>query len=64
MAEAHSHPVPPYGPAIQQAIAAGDLARMRAVADHTREWVAEHGDVRAALEALEAEIARREAAGP
>jgi hypothetical protein len=27
MAETHSHAVPPYGPAIQQAIAAGDLAR-------------------------------------
>jgi hypothetical protein len=47
--------------AIQQAIATSDLTRMRETAQQAEKWLAEHGDVRAALEALKAEIARSEA---
>jgi|HubBroStandDraft_2_1064218.scaffolds.fasta_scaffold6455440_1 hypothetical protein len=62
MAEASSHAVPPYGPAIHQAIGRGDLEQMRKLAESAKKWLSEHGDVSAALEALKAEIARREAA--
>jgi uncharacterized protein DUF1843 len=53
-------PLPPYGPAIQDAVASGDLARMKAVARDAEKFVGEHGDVPAALEALKLEIARME----
>jgi len=62
MAETHTPAVPPYGVAIHAAIAAGDLARMREMAQQAQQWIAEHGDLSAALETLKAEIARREAA--
>jgi uncharacterized protein DUF1843 len=62
MAETHTPAVPPYGVAIHAAIATGDLARMREMAQQAQQWIAEHGDVSAALETLKAEIARREAA--
>jgi Domain of unknown function (DUF1843) len=52
-----------YGVAIHQAIATANLARMREMAKLAQEWLAEHGDLGAALETLKAEIARREAAG-
>jgi Domain of unknown function (DUF1843) len=55
------HSVPPYGPAIHLAIAAGDLAQMKALAAETERYLAEHGDVRAALEILKSEIAKLEA---
>ena len=35
---------------------------MRKLAESAKKWLSEHGDVSAALEALKAEIARREAA--
>lgn len=50
--------VPPYGVAIQEAIASGDLARMTAVAREAETYLKDHGDVPAALEALKVEIAR------
>jgi len=62
MAQTHTPAVPPYGVAIHQAIATGDLARMREMAQHAQNWIAEHGDLSAALETLKAEIARHEAA--
>ncbi len=53
-------PPTPYAPAIQQAVASGELRRMRAVAKQAEAFLAEHGDVRSALEALKIEIARLE----
>jgi hypothetical protein len=52
--------VPPYGQAIHQAVASGDLAQMKAVEKHAEEYLKEWGDVRSALELLKAEIAKRE----
>ena len=62
MAEAKSHSVPPYGPAIHQAIGSGDLDRMRKLAESAEKWLSEHGDVSSALEVLKDEIARRDSA--
>lgn len=53
--------VPPYGVAIQQAIASGSLEQMKRVAGEAEKYLSEHGDVRAALEVLKVEIARHEA---
>jgi Domain of unknown function (DUF1843) len=54
--------VPPYGVAIHNAIATGDLAQMRRIAQEAEIWLREQGDVGAALELLKTEIARRDAA--
>ena len=51
----------PYSCAIQQAVASGELARMRATESLAIRWIAHHGDVGAALQALKIEIAKREA---
>ena len=59
--ELSQHAVPPYGCAIQQAIATGDLVKMKAVAAQAQQFLTEHGDVAAALEVLKIEIARLEA---
>jgi hypothetical protein len=58
---AENGPQPPYGTAIQNAIAAGDLAKMKAVARQAEQYLAKQGDVSAALEALKIEIAKIEA---
>ncbi len=50
--------VKPYGVAIQQAIASGDLAQMKAVAKQAEQHIKEYGNVPVALEALKIEIAR------
>ncbi len=55
--------VPPYGIAIQQAVASGELRRMKAVAKQAEAFLARYGDVSAALEALRVEIARLEKSG-
>ena len=55
------NPVPPYGIAIQQAVASGDLAQMKKAAADAEKHLHDHGDVRAALEALKLEIAKLEA---
>ena len=55
--------VPPYGVVIQQAIARGQLAEMKRVAKEAEAYLAEHGDIRSALELLKIEIARHEAKG-
>ncbi|HEY6392861.1 MAG TPA: DUF1843 domain-containing protein [Bryobacteraceae bacterium] len=51
-------PVVLYGVPIQEAIASGDLARMRQLASEAETHLKEVGDVRAALEYLKIEIAR------
>jgi len=53
-------PLPPYGVAIQQAIAKGDLANMKSVAAAAEAHLKEYGDVRSALELLKVEIAKLE----
>lgn len=55
--------VPPYGPAIQQAIASGELALMKSVAAAAEEHLKQYGDVKSALAQLKLEIARLERKG-
>jgi hypothetical protein len=56
-------PVTPYGTAIHQAVASGDLAQMKAVEKQAEEYLKEWGDLRTALELLKVEIAKRERKG-
>jgi hypothetical protein len=53
-------PVPPYGTAIQEAVASGDLAEMKQLARQAEQFLAQYGDVRAALEVLKIEIHKLE----
>lgn len=53
--------VRPYGVAIHQAIASGDLAQMKTVAAAAENHLKEYGNISAALEGLKAEIAKLEA---
>jgi hypothetical protein len=50
--------VPLYAPPILEAIAQGDLARMKQLAAEAEAHLKQVGDVRAALEYLKIEIAR------
>jgi hypothetical protein len=50
----------PYGPPIHAAIAKGDLTEMKQLAAQTESYIAQSGDVSAALEILKAEIGRLE----
>lgn len=61
MAEATRSPVPPYGVAIADALSdpSTSLEELMAHRDHGREVLAAQGDLRAALERLDGEIARR-----
>ena len=52
--------IKPYGVAMRQAVATGDLEEMRRVADAAEEYLKETGDVSAALELLKTEIAKAE----
>jgi hypothetical protein len=52
-----------YGPAIHEAIATGELERMRETLREAEQYLADHGNVSAAVEALRAEIARCESRG-
>jgi hypothetical protein len=52
--------IPPYGVAIREALAKGDLDEMRRVAAETEEHLKEAGNVPAALELIKAEIAKAE----
>ena len=54
-------PVPPYGVAISDALSNPDTSLEELIAhrDHAREVLAAQGDLRAALERLDAEIQRR-----
>ena len=47
-----------YGPPIQEAIASGDLSRMKQLAAEAEAHLKQVGDVRAALEYLKVEIAK------
>ncbi len=49
-----------YGVTIHKCIASGNLAEMKKLAAQAEQHLAEHGDVRAALEALKVEIAKLE----
>ena len=60
MSNPSSRDVRPYGVAIHQAIAGGDLQQMRHVADAATRYLDEHGNVAAALAALKAEIEKLE----
>ncbi|MFJ9825535.1 DUF1843 domain-containing protein [Streptomyces sp. NPDC101160] len=67
------HPRPPYGPPIHDAIAGNDLQHMKAVAEAARRALYgvdfapvgpdRHGEVKQALDALEAAITRLDRAG-
>jgi len=55
--------VPPYGPAMAEAIARGDLEEMREVQRLAEDHLRETGNVSQALELLRVEIAKLEFAG-
>ena len=57
-------PIPPYGVAIREAIAQGDLKRMREVEKLAEEHLGQTGNLPVALELLKAEIAKLELKGP
>lgn len=61
MAEATRGAIPPYGTAIADALAdpSTSLEELIAHRDHAREVLQAQGDLRAALERLDGEIARR-----
>lgn len=52
-----------YGVTVGEACAKGDLDEMRSLAKQAEEYLAEHGNVAAALEVLKAEIAKAERGG-
>lgn len=52
-----------YGGAMTEAIASGDLSRMKDAAAAAETHVAEHGDVASMLEMLKVEIAKAETKG-
>jgi len=52
--------VPPYGVVIQEAVASGDLAKMKDAAKQAEAYLQEWGNVPASLEALKLEISKRE----
>jgi hypothetical protein len=53
--------VRPYGVAIQQAVAGGDLTKMKLTLAAAERYLAEHRDISSAIESLRIEIARLEA---
>jgi hypothetical protein len=55
--------IPPYGVAIRQSIADGDLGHMKQTLADAEAFLQQHGDVGAALELLKAEIAKLEGKG-
>ena len=52
--------ITPYGVGIREAVTSGDLDRMRQTQKQAEQYLAESGDVSAALEALKLEIAKLE----
>lgn len=56
-------PMPPYGVAIHQAIASGDLERMRSLVAETEDYLRQTGDVRVALDQLRLEIEKASRGG-
>lgn len=61
MAEAARGPIPPYGVAISDALRDPNTSLDELIAhrDHAREVLSAQGDLKAALERLDAEIQRR-----
>jgi len=55
--------VPPYGVTIRDAVASGDLDRMKTAAAEAEEHLRGFGNVAAALEVLKLEIAKLEGRG-
>lgn len=53
--------VPLYGVTIHHCIADGDLAKMKQLLSQAEKYLAQYGDVSAAVEVLKIEIARAEA---
>ena len=51
-----SHPVPPYGVAIQDAIASGDVDKMRQVAADAESYLREYGEIGDGLKKLRAAL--------
>jgi hypothetical protein len=51
-----AHPIPPYGVAIQDAIASGDTDKMRQVADDAEKYLQEFGEIGDGLKKLRAAI--------
>lgn len=54
--------IKPYGVAIQEAIATGDLNKMKVVSRQAEEYLEKSGDISAALQVLKIEIAKLEKA--
>ena len=52
---------PLYAPTIHHCIAGGNLGEMKKLVQQAEQHLRDHGDVRAALELLKAEIAKHEA---
>jgi hypothetical protein len=59
--EPPNHFRPLYGVTIHHCIAGGELPKMKALCVEAEKQLAEHGDLRSALEVLKAEIAKAEA---
>ena len=55
---AENHILPPYGVAIQKALASNDVAHMREVAERAESHAANDPEIREALGRLKAEIQR------
>jgi hypothetical protein len=57
----HPHiPVVLYGVGIHKAAASGDLSAMKKIEAEAEAWLAKHGNISAALQALKVEIAKLE----
>jgi uncharacterized protein DUF1843 len=55
-----SHVIPLYAVPIQEAVASGDVQRMKGLVTHAEEYVKTHSEIAGAVEKLKAEIARLE----
>lgn len=53
-----AHPIPPYGVAIHDAIASGDVSKMQQVAGDAESYLKEYGEIGDGLKKLQAEIER------
>ncbi|WP_137940228.1 DUF1843 domain-containing protein [Chitinivorax sp. B] len=60
MTKSTSHTMPPYGNAIHQAIASGDLSQMKALLQQGEQHLQQYDDLHKAVEQLKLEITRLE----
>lgn len=60
MNKEHQHPITPYGVAIHQALAEGDLAKMKSLLIQAESLLNQQGNLAAAVELLKLEIAKLE----